>query len=204
MRKYLSILFLLWGLWAFAQNDTLRLKNNDQIVGEVKLIFAGVLTIETDYSDKDFTVEFSEVSELIIERRCVVILTKGRDRFGYVRSEEPGQVTITSEFGVETIPIREILSLQEVEEGFFGKFTGAIDIGLNVTKANNNRQFNIGGRLDFTGEKWIFEANINSLDTSQDRRTPARGRASRPRSAPSAGSPTATCFRRVCRARSRA
>ncbi len=169
MKKYLSILFLLWGLLALAQHDTLRLKNNDQIIGEVKSIFAGVLTIETDYSDKDFAVEFNEVSELIIERKCIVVLTKGRDRFGYVRSEEPGQVTITAEDGlVETIPLGEILGLQEVQEGFFGKFKGRVDLGFNLTKANNNKQFNVAGRLEYTSKKWIVEANINSLKTSQD------------------------------------
>ncbi|MGI9547947.1 MAG: DUF481 domain-containing protein [Flavobacteriaceae bacterium] len=169
MKKYLSILFLLWGTLLFAQNDTLRLKNNNLIDGEVKSIFAGILTIETVYSDKDFTIEFTEVSELIIERKCIVVLTKGRDFFGYVRSKEPGKVTITTEDGVEeTVPISHIIGLQEVKDKFFSRFTGAIDLGFNVTKASNAKQFNIAGRLSFTGRKWIFEGNINNLSSTQD------------------------------------
>ena len=168
--RYILCCFLLSGLLTYGQRDTLRLKNKDQIIGEIKSIVTGTLTMETDYSDDDFTIEYDEVSEMIIERRCIVDLVGGGgNRFGYVRSGEPGKVTIYSDDGrVETFNISAILSLQEVEDKFFSRFSGAIDLGFNITKASNNKQLNISGRLSFTGEKWIFNSNINSLSSTQD------------------------------------
>lgn len=49
-----------------AQNDTIQLKNDDILVGEVKSLSIGILINETPYSDEDFRVEFNKVKELII------------------------------------------------------------------------------------------------------------------------------------------
>ena len=169
MKNYLIAFFLLVGLMAYGQNDTLRLKNNDQLVGEIKSVITGVLTMETAYSDDDFTIDMGEVREMIIERKCIILLTRGRDRFGYIRSEEPGKVTIRDDSGsVENVSIRSVIGLQEVEDSFWSRFKGSIDLGLNVTKASNAKQFNIAGRLAFTGRKWIIDSNINNLTSTQD------------------------------------
>jgi len=47
-----------------AQKDSLILKNKDVIVGEIKSLDKGVITIETDYSKTDFTIEWSGIKEI--------------------------------------------------------------------------------------------------------------------------------------------
>ena len=47
-----------------AQHDSLVLKNGNVIVGEIKSLDKGVLTIETDYSKSDFTIEWSGIREI--------------------------------------------------------------------------------------------------------------------------------------------
>ena len=42
---------------AFSQHDSLILKNKDVIVGEIKSLDKGIVTIETDYSKTDFTMD---------------------------------------------------------------------------------------------------------------------------------------------------
>ena len=169
MMKSFLCCFLLIGTIVYGQRDTLRLKTNDQIIGEIKSLTTGTLTMETAYSDDDFTIEFDQVSEMIIEKKCIIDLTEGGNRFGYVKSEEPGKVTITGEDGSkETFDISDIIGLKEVEDNFLSRFSGAIDLGFNITKASNNRQLNISGRLSFTSQKWIFNTNINSLSSNQD------------------------------------
>lgn len=46
---------LLSGIAVEAQKDSLVLKNGNVIVGEIKSMDKGVLTIKTGYSKKDFT-----------------------------------------------------------------------------------------------------------------------------------------------------
>ena len=157
------------GSLTYAQKDTLRYKNGDLMVGEVKNLSSGVLTMKTKYSKKDFNIKFNRVSEMIIERKCIVTLTQARNHFGYVRTTEGGKISITENDGkVIEVPINQITSLQEVDDNFWGRFRGAIDLGFNITKANNNRQFNTAARVSYSGIKWLLDGKLNVLISAQD------------------------------------
>ena len=169
MRKLLVFLVFLISVTCFGQIDTLVLKNKDVIIGEVKTLNNNVLTMETSYSDKDFQIEFDKVVEMRIQRNCIISLTKGRRRYGHIRSEEPGTVTINTEEGTtEKVPIDQVLALQEIEDKFWSRFKGSIDLGFNLTKANNNRQLTLDTRLSYSGEYWLIKAGVNLLSSDQD------------------------------------
>jgi len=55
---------LLYGMSAFTQKDSLVLVNGNVIVGEIKSMDRGVLTIETDYSDDDFKIEWDGIKSI--------------------------------------------------------------------------------------------------------------------------------------------
>ena len=169
MRLICFILILTTWVTGFSQRDTLRFTNGDLMVGEVKNLNSGVLTIKTKYSKKDFTIKFNRVAEMVIERKCVVTLTQARNHFGYVRTTEEGNISITEIDGkVIIVPINQITSLQEVDDNFWSRFRGAIDVGFNITKANNNRQFNTAARITYSGVKWLLDGDLNILISAQD------------------------------------
>ena len=168
MRKVLVFFLFLMSVSLYAQNDTLKLKNKDVLIGEVKTIRTGVLTMETDYSDQDFKIDFDEVSEMTIERTCLISLDKVGNRIGHVRSAGPGYVVITYETGeAETLSLSDIISLQEVEEKIWNRFKGSIDLGFNITKANRQRQLNLSSRLSYIGLHWLIYNNVNLLYANQ-------------------------------------
>jgi putative salt-induced outer membrane protein YdiY len=151
------------------QNDTITLQNNDVIVGEVKSLSKSIMIMETMYSDSDFKIEFNKVTELQIERNCFIILTHGRRRFGKITTEGTNNAVITLEDGSEErFDLHEIILLQTIDENFFQRISAAIDLGYNLTKANSNSQFTISGKLNYTDEKWMFDAAINVLNSSQN------------------------------------
>jgi hypothetical protein len=166
--KHFIFCFLICTL-GFAQNDTLKLRNNDVIVGEIKKYTEGVLQIKTSYSDKDFLVEFDKITELKVERNCVIILSGGARRFGKVSTIGPGEVSILLENGeIEYYPLYDILALMEVNDNFWKRFEAAIDLGFNLTKANNSNQFSISGRIDYTGNRLLMSGRISTLNKKQD------------------------------------
>ncbi len=57
------ILFMLWStpFAGQAQNDSIVFTNNNYIVGEIKDLNQGIIKIETDYSDNDFTIEWNKI-----------------------------------------------------------------------------------------------------------------------------------------------
>jgi len=169
MNKYLFSFLLLICIWGNAQNDTIQLKNNDVLVGEVKLYSKGILILETSYSDVDFKIEFNKVKGLIIERKCHIILTNGRQRFGNIRTDSKGVVMITLEDNkVERFNLEEVISIQVVEDNFWSRIKGSIDFGFNFTKANSNTQFTIGGKLNYIDKLWLLEGNISVLNSTQN------------------------------------
>lgn len=152
-----------------AQNDTIRVKNGNVLFGEIKKLRSGVLTMETPYSDSDFTIDFSEVTELQIQKMCFIILSGGRRRTGYIKSNEPNKFTFRDKNGTtEEFPISELIVLDEISEEFWKRISGNVDLSYTLTKANNASQLTIGGGLAYRGPKWVSNASISSLDSRQD------------------------------------
>ena len=169
MNKYLFSFFLLFCICGNAQNDTIQLKNNDVLAGEVKSFANGVLTLGTSYSDEDFKIEFNKVSGLIIQRKCLIILTNGRRRFGNIRTDREGIVIVTLEDKtIENFKLEEVIALEEVDDNFWSRIKGSIDLGFNFTKANNNSQFTIGGKLNYIDKSRMVEGDISVLNSTQD------------------------------------
>jgi len=169
VHKYLVVFFILTGLTTSGQNDTIRLKNNDMLVGEIKSISTGILTIETSYSDKDFKIEFNKVKALIISRKCIITLTNDRRFYGKIQSENSGGLKIILEDGgSQRFQLDEIIDLVEVYDKFWKRFKGGIDLGFNFTKASNIGQFEISGNINFIGKKWRNKASIDVLYSTQD------------------------------------
>ena len=167
--NYLFVFFLVFSLTIEAQNDTIRFKDNTTLTGEIKSLSTGILTMETDFSDKDFKIEFNKVEEIIISRKCIINLTNSRRYYGNIRSETPGTFTIFFEDGTSTqFKMDEMTGLIEVNEKFWKRFKFGLDLGYNFTKANNNAQFTISSYFNFVNEKWLMKGNINLLNSAQD------------------------------------
>jgi len=168
-RCLVVIVLILISQFVEAQNDTIQLKNNAVLVGEIKSFSKGILIIETDYSDKDFNVEFNKVKGLNIERKCLIILTNGRRRFGNIRTNTEGMVEVSLDDGtLEYFKLQEIIALTEVNDDFWSRFSGSIDFGFNLTKANKDTQFTIDGNLNYVDEFWRSEGSVSVLNSSQD------------------------------------
>ena len=169
MKQGVLFLLLLLPAALVGQHDTLWVKNGNVLYGEIKGLSSGVLTMETPYSDDDFTIDYDEVEKLRIERQCLILATGGIRIVGYLRSEKPGQVTITKNGEApEVYSLKYITGIQQIESSFFSRFYGNVDLGFNLTKANNQRQLNIGGGLHYKGFKWLSDFDISSLIANQD------------------------------------
>ena len=153
-----------------AQNDSLVLKNKNIIIGEIKSLKNGVLTIETDYSDKDFLIEWSGVKEVFSKNRFLITLKNGDRLTGFIISEDDGKkMKIVEDADSEKFTtIEDLVFLKELENGFWGRVKANIDLGLNLTKANNLKQFNVSSKIAYNADKWASDIYFNMLRASQD------------------------------------
>ncbi len=170
--KVLMAAFLFFiGLSSIAQTDTLLLKSNDKLVGEIKQLKKGVLTIETDYSDSDFKVTWLEVLSMSSSQTYFVTLAKGKRFQSKIKAEanEPGIIYLKkTDTSWVKVPVEDVVEFKAVETNILSRISTSISLGYNFTKSNNLSQFVLNGKLSYLGFKWESSASYNSVVSSQD------------------------------------
>jgi len=68
---------LLLATCSFSQVDSLILVNGDVIIGELKHMDRAVTTIETDYSDQDFKIEWDGIKEIYTTTSFLITTSDG-------------------------------------------------------------------------------------------------------------------------------
>ncbi len=151
-----------------AQTDSLILNNDNIIVGELKDMDRGVLTIETDYSDSDFKIEWEKIKRIRTETNYLITLSDGRRFNGNIATLDSTLISIYSEAGTETVNRDDIVFLKSVDSGFWDQLNASIDLGYSHTKANNLNQFSIRSGIGYLAERWSADANYNNIISTQD------------------------------------
>jgi hypothetical protein len=154
----------------FSQHDSLLLKTGDVIVGEIKSLDKGVLTIETDYSKNDFTIEWSGIKEIYSNTRFLVSLKNGERINGTFRSADGGKkIIITGDEGKQTeTTVDDIVYLKGLKSDFWSRMHANIDLGLSITKANNLRQYSMQSSAGYLADKWLADIYYNDIRSRQD------------------------------------
>ena len=169
--RYFCFLFLTLYIvqGAYAQRDSLIMKNGDVIVGEIKEMDKGVATMETSYSDTDFKIEWKGLKEIYTTSFFLITLSSGDRHNGKISSTGNGKLRIvTQENDQVEVDAIEIVFLKSVKPGFWQKFKATIDVSLSQTKANNLKQASVHSMIGYLSERWSADATYNTLFSSQD------------------------------------
>ncbi|HSH19225.1 MAG TPA: DUF481 domain-containing protein, partial [Draconibacterium sp.] len=166
---FLQALFLVVVFHAFAQNDSIIFNNGNFVVGEVKTLDRNILKIETDYSDDDFTIEWDGIKEIYTKTFFLITLTNGSRYNGTIKSVEPGKLSILTDEG-DTVKVNnyDIVILDDIDQGFWSQVYAAVDLGYDLTKANNLQQFSLRSNIGYIAKRWQLDANFSSLSSKQD------------------------------------
>jgi len=164
----------------YAQPDSLILKNKDVIVGELKSMERGVVTLETDYSDSDFKIEWEGIDEIYTTTSFLITLTDGQRFNGSLRMGDDNKILIQEITGGQyTTELNDVVFLKSVDQDFWSRIYASIDLGFSFTKANNLRQVSFRSTVGYLAERWSADGTYNSIYSKQDsvsatRRTDAR------------------------------
>ena len=152
---------------SFAQKDSIVTTNGQSIVGEIKSLKFGVLTIETDYSDSDFKIEWLKVKEIYSDRFFVLTNTEGERITGQVAMDKDKVIIIATDQTVST-DISNIVYIKPLDKKFIDKLSASIEFGFNFTKANNLKQNSLRSNIGFTEETWSLTGSFDNVSSSQD------------------------------------
>lgn len=152
-----------------AQTDSLIFRNGNFIVGEVKTLNKNVVTVKTPYSDKDFNIKWNRIKEIYTDTYFLISLTDGHRYNGTLQSREPGRVTIKTDEGTEVdVNIIDIVFLDDLGRGFWSQLYFSIDVGFDLTRANNFRQFTTNARIGYNAKRWNLDLRGSNLYSRQD------------------------------------
>ena len=163
--KLILFFFLLECISVFSQNDTLVLKNKDRLIGEIKKMENGVLTIETDYSDSDFKVTWLDVVYISSSQYFLITITDGERLNSFLKSEAgTNKVNLNG----HVVEIKDIVYIKPVKTSFISRLDASLSFGLNFTKANNLKQLTVRSTLGYTANVWNLSGSFNSVRSNQD------------------------------------
>jgi hypothetical protein len=130
----------------------------------------GVLKIETDYSDSDFSVEWLKIDSISTTTRFLITISGNQRHTGKLRSTgTSGRAVIKKLIGsnIQTNLV-QIVALESLDDDFWGRVDASIDLGINLTKANNLQQFNANSLLGYKADRWNIQGTYAALSSSQD------------------------------------
>jgi len=163
------ILFFVFSDSLAVEPDSVIFTNDNYVVGEVKSMDKGVLKMETPFSDSDFAIEWEGIKELYCQTYFLITLTDGRRFNGTIQTSGQGNIKIVEDNGAETIaPHNHVVYMDDVDKGFWSQLYASIDIGIDLTKANNFRQVSMRSTLGYRAERWNLDGTFNTLNSSQD------------------------------------
>ena len=155
--------------YVLGQTDSLVFKTGTYMIGEAKTMDRNVLTFKTKYSDSDFKIEWDGIAEIYTDTHFLISLTDGSRYNGTLKSIEAGKIAIITSDGreIETLH-NDIVFLDDKDQGFWSQLYFSIDIGLDLTQANNLSTFTTRSTLGYISERWSIDGYFNTLYSSQD------------------------------------
>ncbi len=147
------------------------------LVGEIKSMENGILVFETDYSDKDFSIEWEEINLLYTHRTFLIALSDGRRLKGSILSKpgDPSLVLITGPAGNILIDdLLEITMMKAIEGDFLGRLNADIGLGYSFTKAKNHHQFNVRSSIGYLADTWGADVSLDIISSVQDSVAPTQ------------------------------
>ena len=161
----------------FSQNDTLITKSNTIIVGEIKEMVNGIITIETAYSDKDFKIEWLEVRKVSSDRLFRVILVNGILLTGKIKMipSKNRMVVMDDKMGEVKLSAEDIVNIKNIGTGrFLDVLNLKLDIGYSYTGVSKLSQLNSEINFDYYRNQWGFFGKFNTIQNIQEDVTPIK------------------------------
>ncbi len=163
-------IFILLSVLVFGQKDTLTLSNSDVLVGTIEKMDRSILTFSTSYDDSDFKIKWGEVKEIKSQRQFIISVRDG-DRYTTDINSISGKekiVVLNVEEGASEYALIDIVFIEPIGKSFFSRLTVDMDLGINMTKANNFKQITSNLSATYLAYKWRGRGLYKTVLSRQD------------------------------------
>jgi len=150
------------------KTDTIVFSNGDHITCEIKVLQQGQLTVKTNYS-RTMALDWRAVSRILSDQYYKVTLENGLRVYGtLVDSGEDGVVAIELLDKVHRYPVHEITGLAPIEQRFFQRLSGSVNIGATALKSNAERTLNVSSKTTYRSRQWYATSNLDWYTSTRE------------------------------------
>jgi hypothetical protein len=171
MKRYLVLtLFFILVTSISAQTDTLIFKNGNMLVGEIKSMSRGIISIETDFSDSDFMIEWEKVVEIHSKQEYIISLDNGEREKSTINTDPSDKSKLFLSWSGNGLQVvnENVVYIKPVEDKFIDRLNASIDLGFSLTKANNLKQFTLRSYIGYMTDTWSADGSLDAVRSSQD------------------------------------
>lgn len=174
MRFFLAITHLLISIVCFAETsrrDTVRLYNGQILIGEIRQVEGGILTIK-DADLSEIKVKLYKIKSMQSPQEFRITTVHKEQYYGYIKPAANGRINImrSNDSLPVNLGIEEINLMVALENTFLQKLKGSLGLGFSYTKSSDIGQLNFNANLAYAGRSFEHELNasaIGSIDSSK-------------------------------------
>jgi hypothetical protein len=157
------------------KTDKVVLYRGDTITGSIKGMSRGRLDYSTD-DMKRVSIEWNKVARIESKDVFEIELSNAKDYAGAIEfGDEEGEMVIVSDSARIYLRIPSVVRITPLGSSFLKKLSGRINLGLDITRAKNQRIWNSQVRLTFRSLKWWSSMDATSyLNAQNDSQTSRR------------------------------
>ncbi|MEM9077276.1 MAG: DUF481 domain-containing protein [Bacteroidota bacterium] len=168
------LIFFLFLSCTYSQTDTIVFQGGNRVIGEVKNMQKGVLEIDVPSGDENFKIKWLEIEKIHTESKFNVSVNDAIYH-GRVASVSGKQIKI---FDLDStyviVPVAKVIYLDQSNDGFANRFKALVELGFNITKAQDLRQLSFRGDAGYHAERWSIDLSYGILRSTQDNADPIR------------------------------
>jgi hypothetical protein len=148
--------------------DRVVLLNGNALDGEAIGMSRGKLQFDTDAMNV-VSIDWSDISLLRSASIFEITDVTGQLYYGDLsfREDRPRVLVVTLGEEVVNLPFSVVVELRSLEESFWAKTSGFIDVGINLARANDLQSSLLKGQFRYGGRIWELDLNAESYFQSQ-------------------------------------
>jgi hypothetical protein len=143
--------------------DTVRLRNGDHIVGEVKSLSKALLRYSTDDLGTVY-IEWDKVTRISTKTILEVQLRSGLKFYGSLAPAPAGRLLVS---GV-SLPLADVVTMVPIRQRVRDRVDGYLDLGFSYQKAHSAIQISSGVKATYRGPKAESQIQVTSFSEDRD------------------------------------
>ena len=166
---FLTILLFILAHPSLAQKtDKVILKNGDHITGEIKRLDLEILQFKTS-TMSTANIKWFQVENVFAPDKSFQFELKDKTKlFGRLDSTDtPGVLIIANEVGKYEVRTEDVVTIYQVKQLFWSRFSGSLSAGVSYAKASEILQGNAAADLSYTEEKYFGALRFDAIQSSQ-------------------------------------